>query len=151
MIAVPASIQSQLGETISLIADSDFWTRWDTLVDVRRKSTAKDIQMLMQYRIWFLVCLPMMQRSTLVCWRSHIPYSSDGGHSSHLMVSTPKSTMYSVNSASLSSSCLQYVTYILDASLQSLTYLLEHRPADPNQQRQQGDLEATHGSHESSG
>lgn len=34
MIAVPASIQSQLGETISLIADSDFWTRWNTLVDV---------------------------------------------------------------------------------------------------------------------
>ncbi|CZT50240.1 probable importin-alpha export receptor [Rhynchosporium secalis] len=33
MIAVPASIQSQLGETISLIADSDFWTKWDTLVD----------------------------------------------------------------------------------------------------------------------
>jgi exportin-2 (importin alpha re-exporter) len=34
MISVPASIQSQLGETISVIADSDFWTRWDTLVDV---------------------------------------------------------------------------------------------------------------------
>ena len=35
MISVPASIQAQLGETISVIADSDFWTRWDTLVDVR--------------------------------------------------------------------------------------------------------------------
>ncbi len=35
MISVPASIQSQLGETINVIADSDFWTRWDTLVDVR--------------------------------------------------------------------------------------------------------------------
>lgn len=34
MISVPASIQSQLGESISVIADSDFWTRWDTLVDV---------------------------------------------------------------------------------------------------------------------
>jgi exportin-2 (importin alpha re-exporter) len=34
MISVPPSIQSQLGETISLIADSDFWTRWDTLIDV---------------------------------------------------------------------------------------------------------------------
>lgn len=33
MISVPTSIQSQLGETISVIADSDFWTRWDTLVD----------------------------------------------------------------------------------------------------------------------
>lgn len=34
MIAVPASIQSQLGEAISVIAESDFWERWDTLVDV---------------------------------------------------------------------------------------------------------------------
>ncbi len=34
MISVPATIQSQLGETISVIADSDFWIRWDTLVDV---------------------------------------------------------------------------------------------------------------------
>jgi len=34
MISVPPSIQAQLGETISVIADSDFWTRWDTLVDV---------------------------------------------------------------------------------------------------------------------
>ncbi|RKF55093.1 Importin alpha re-exporter [Golovinomyces cichoracearum] len=33
MISVPASLQSQLGEAISLIADSDFWTKWDTLVD----------------------------------------------------------------------------------------------------------------------
>ncbi|TVY84129.1 Importin alpha re-exporter, partial [Lachnellula suecica] len=33
MISVPPSIQSQLGESISVIADSDFWTRWDTLVD----------------------------------------------------------------------------------------------------------------------
>jgi exportin-2 (importin alpha re-exporter) len=34
MISAPSSIQAQLGETISVIADSDFWTRWDTLVDV---------------------------------------------------------------------------------------------------------------------
>jgi exportin-2 (importin alpha re-exporter) len=34
MIRVPSSIQAQLGEAISLIADSDFWQRWDTLVDV---------------------------------------------------------------------------------------------------------------------
>ncbi|RKF60712.1 Importin alpha re-exporter [Erysiphe neolycopersici] len=33
MITVPGSLQTQLGETISLIADSDFWTKWDTLVD----------------------------------------------------------------------------------------------------------------------
>ncbi|KAH8683367.1 CAS/CSE protein [Tricladium varicosporioides] len=33
MISVPASLQVQLGESISIIAESDFWTRWDTLVD----------------------------------------------------------------------------------------------------------------------
>ena len=32
MIVCPASIQTQLGEAISIIADSDFWERWDTLV-----------------------------------------------------------------------------------------------------------------------
>ncbi|KAF7717661.1 Importin alpha re-exporter [Penicillium ucsense] len=33
MISVPPSIQTQLGEAVSVIADSDFWKRWDTLVD----------------------------------------------------------------------------------------------------------------------
>jgi len=33
MISVPNTIQTQLGEAISVIADSDFWERWDTLVD----------------------------------------------------------------------------------------------------------------------
>ncbi|RWA09960.1 hypothetical protein EKO27_g5134 [Xylaria grammica] len=32
MIACPATIQTQLGEAISIVADSDFWDRWDTLV-----------------------------------------------------------------------------------------------------------------------
>ncbi|KAI5292146.1 importin-alpha export receptor [Ascosphaera acerosa] len=33
MISCPPSIQAQLGEAVSAIADSDFWQRWDTLVD----------------------------------------------------------------------------------------------------------------------
>ncbi|KAJ9301331.1 hypothetical protein DTO271G3_1466 [Paecilomyces variotii] len=33
MISVPPGIQTQLGEAVSVIADSDFWERWDTLVD----------------------------------------------------------------------------------------------------------------------
>ncbi|KAI9838217.1 MAG: importin-alpha export receptor [Sclerophora amabilis] len=33
MISVPPRIQSQLGDAVSIIADSDFWERWDTLVD----------------------------------------------------------------------------------------------------------------------
>lgn len=34
MTSVPPAIQSQLGEAVSVIADSDFWERWDYLVDV---------------------------------------------------------------------------------------------------------------------
>jgi len=32
MISSPSNIQTQLGEAISIIADSDFWQRWETLV-----------------------------------------------------------------------------------------------------------------------
>ncbi|KAG0135177.1 Cse1-domain-containing protein [Tuber indicum] len=33
MITVPPALQVQLGEAISIIAESDFWQRWDTLID----------------------------------------------------------------------------------------------------------------------
>ena len=33
MVKVPPSIQAQLGDAISIIADSDFYQQWDTLVD----------------------------------------------------------------------------------------------------------------------
>ena len=36
MISVPSNIQYQLGDAIGVIADSDFWRKWDTLVDVGR-------------------------------------------------------------------------------------------------------------------
>ena len=39
MISSPPAIQSQLGEAISLIADSDFWEKWDTLTQVCLKDT----------------------------------------------------------------------------------------------------------------
>ncbi|KAK3944125.1 CAS/CSE protein [Diplogelasinospora grovesii] len=41
MISSPPTIQTQLGEAISIIADSDFWERWDTLTKdlVSRLST----------------------------------------------------------------------------------------------------------------
>jgi exportin-2 (importin alpha re-exporter) len=35
MITCPGNIRTQLGDAISLIADSDFWRRWETLVSVR--------------------------------------------------------------------------------------------------------------------
>ena len=34
MIACPPAFQTQLGEATSIVADSDFWDRWDTLVQV---------------------------------------------------------------------------------------------------------------------
>ena len=34
MISVPANVQYQLGDAIGVIANSDFWEKWDTLVDV---------------------------------------------------------------------------------------------------------------------
>lgn len=34
MITSPPALQVQLGEAISIIAESDFWRRWDTLIDV---------------------------------------------------------------------------------------------------------------------
>lgn len=33
MVKVPSALQAQLGDAISVIADSDFYERWDTLVD----------------------------------------------------------------------------------------------------------------------
>lgn len=39
MISVPPAIQAQLGEAISIIADSDFYQRWETLVDVRAETS----------------------------------------------------------------------------------------------------------------
>jgi exportin-2 (importin alpha re-exporter) len=35
MISVPLNLQVQLGEATSIIAESDFYERWDTLIDVR--------------------------------------------------------------------------------------------------------------------
>ena len=39
MTLVAPNIQSQLGESIGIIADSDFWERWDTLVGVSLETT----------------------------------------------------------------------------------------------------------------
>lgn len=54
MIAAPSSIQAQLGETISVIAESDFWENWQTLVDVSNSDLTKRalVDML---RIWYHV------------------------------------------------------------------------------------------------
>lgn len=67
MISVPPSIQSQLGETISLIADSDFWTRWDTLIDVSWAIKDRIEIVLISSRIWFRALAQTMLKSTSAC------------------------------------------------------------------------------------
>lgn len=54
MIMSPANIQTQLGEAISVIADSDFWTRWDTLIPVSIVSdeNATDSPETNRQRVW---------------------------------------------------------------------------------------------------
>ncbi|PHH71752.1 hypothetical protein CDD80_5012 [Ophiocordyceps camponoti-rufipedis] len=43
MISCPPNVQSQLGEATSVIADSDFWERWDTLTqDLVSRFSASD-------------------------------------------------------------------------------------------------------------
>lgn len=46
MISSPANIQAQLGDAISVIADSDFWRRWDTLTQVRGQDFEANILVL---------------------------------------------------------------------------------------------------------
>lgn len=49
MISSPPNIQYQLGDAIGVIADSDFWERWDTLVDVQGQAyTIQNVQELIQ-------------------------------------------------------------------------------------------------------
>ena len=55
MISVPPNIQSQLGDAVGIIADSDFWQQWDTLVDVGRSSHPGLSIVLMLFRILFHV------------------------------------------------------------------------------------------------
>jgi len=95
MIACPSTIQTQLGEAISIIADSDFWERWDTLVQVRLylpdsnrlPSNGKRFG-----RISFLDLPPTTTRSTTECWKLRILFSLGGAHYTDLMPCTPKST-----------------------------------------------------------
>lgn len=49
MISSPPNIQYQLGDAIGVIADSDFWERWNTLVDVQGQDyTIQNFQRLIQ-------------------------------------------------------------------------------------------------------
>ena len=42
MISVPTNLQVQLGEAVSIIAESDFFERWDTLVAVCTRMLVND-------------------------------------------------------------------------------------------------------------
>ncbi len=51
MISVPSNIQYQLGDAIGVIANSDFWEGWDTLVDVRTQEGKSRMLELTRIRI----------------------------------------------------------------------------------------------------
>lgn len=103
MISVPSGIQTQLGEAVSAIADSDFWERWDTLVDVRLllSSELAGIFGLTVYphsRISFRSYPRTTLRPISVSCRWHTPSLNDGAHFSSPTSYTERSTMCSRNS-----------------------------------------------------
>ena len=84
MIASPPNIQSQLGEAVSIIADSDFWERWETLTQVTTNRHPLGLPAWpgtdgVITRILSAASLPPIPRSTLVCWRWPIPSLCAGG------------------------------------------------------------------------
>ncbi|KAH3226524.1 hypothetical protein KXV86_000838 [Aspergillus fumigatus] len=77
MISVPAGIQSQLGEAVSVIADSDFWERWDTLVDdlvsrLQPKNPAANIGVLQVAHSIFKRWRPLFQSNELYTEINHV-------------------------------------------------------------------------------
>lgn len=93
MISSPPTIQTQLGEAISLIADSDFWERWDTLTKVRINGVPATTHQNHTtnpaiIRILSAVSPIPTSRSRTACWKLHIRSSCDGGHFSSPMIST---------------------------------------------------------------
>lgn len=92
MISVPAGIQTQLGEAVSVIADSDFWERWDTLVDVSKVALV-DFLFLTWLRISFQDYNPRIQPPTTVFCKLRIRYSKDGDPCSSRMSCIRRLTM----------------------------------------------------------
>lgn len=108
MISVPPGIQTQLGEAVSVIADSDFWERWDTLVDVSCQKpdwAMEECAVLTRvdyHRISFPDCSQTTHRPTMVCCRLHTRSSSDGGPYSSRTNFIRRSTMCLRDSATRS-------------------------------------------------
>lgn len=105
MISVPAGIQTQLGEAVSVIADSDFWERWDTLVDVSshcEENSACFPPSIDTRRISSQDSNQKTLQSTTVSYKLPILSSSDGGLCSDPMIFIQRSIMFWVNSETLS-------------------------------------------------
>jgi hypothetical protein len=108
MISSPPTIQTQLGEAISIIADSDFWERWDTLTKVRfwrAGGRPAEPKLICWHRTLSTVSLIPITKSQTACWRLHTPSSCGGGPYFNPMSSTEKFYMSSVPLANPSSSC----------------------------------------------
>lgn len=110
MISVPAGIQSQLGEAVSVIADSDFWERWDTLVDVSHGRRIFVAGLSIDFcRILFPGSNRPTPLSTTASSKSRTQSSRDGDHCSGRMSCTVKSITFSRDSAVPSWLCSRYI------------------------------------------
>lgn len=81
MISCPPSVQAQLGDAISVIADSDFWRRWDTLTQVRHMFCALSQDAYSGFRNSSVDFLAPIPKSTPASSKSPTPSSRDGDHS----------------------------------------------------------------------
>lgn len=78
MISVPGAIKIQIGEAISVIAESDFYERWDTLVDVSFLTDLSGCLLTVWFRIWFHAFKSTTQWPIMAFFKWHIRSSNDG-------------------------------------------------------------------------
>jgi len=102
MIAVPSNIQHQLRDAIGVIANSDFWENWDTLVDVCSRLAESSSRKLNSTRISCPGSHRTIQKSTTECSKSPIPSLSGGGRYTDRMRYIRRSIMCLANLVGLS-------------------------------------------------
>jgi exportin-2 (importin alpha re-exporter) len=138
MISVPPALQSQLGETISLIADSDFWTRWDTLVDdlVSRLSAGNpkvNIGVLEVAHSIFKRWRPLFASDPLFTEINHV-LSKFGGPFVELLQSTDQQIKLNQNNKELLKQHVEVLNLLVkifyDLSCQDLPPIFEDNLAD---------------------
>jgi exportin-2 (importin alpha re-exporter) len=93
MTSVPGAIKVQIGEAISIIAESDFYDRWVTLVDVSNPTFPSGRLLIRRYRILSHAFRPMTLWPIMASCKLPTRSSSDGDHYSVRTSSSQRSTM----------------------------------------------------------